>query len=105
MLATDIDLHDMSRCSSFEACQPRPVWNFVGAGIFGFLINLPVASYFGTGTLLNLNHGHAAMMGVFGMLAVALVVFSVRHVSTEEEWRRLERRAIWCSFSLACCLR
>jgi nitric oxide reductase subunit B len=30
-------------------------------------------------------------MGVFGMLAVALVVFSVRHVSTEEEWSRLEK--------------
>jgi nitric oxide reductase subunit B len=74
------------------------VWNFVGAGIFGFLINLPVVSYFETGTLLTVNHGHAAMMGVFGMLAVALVVFSVRHVSTEDEWSRLEKHfkvAFW----------
>jgi nitric oxide reductase subunit B len=65
-------------------------WNFVGAGIFGFLINLPIVSYFEVGTLLTVNHGHAAMMGVFGMLAIALMVFSVRHVSTETQWKRLE---------------
>ena len=65
-------------------------WNFVGAGIFGFLINLPIVSYFEVGTVLTVNHGHAAMMGVFGMLAIALLVFSVRHVSIEREWNRLE---------------
>ena len=27
------------------------VWNFVGAGIFGFLINLPIVSYFEVGTI------------------------------------------------------
>jgi nitric oxide reductase subunit B len=64
-------------------------WNFVGAGIFGFLINLPIVSYFEVGTIFTVNHGHAAMMGVFGMLAIALLVFSVRHVSTESEWDRL----------------
>jgi nitric oxide reductase subunit B len=32
-------------------------WNFVGAGIFGFLINMPVVSYFEAGTILTLNHG------------------------------------------------
>lgn len=61
-------------------------WNFVGAGVFGFLINLPIVSYFEAGTLLTPNHGHAAMMGVFGMLAVALTVFGLRHVSTREQW-------------------
>ena len=50
-------------------------WNFVGAGMFGFLINLPIVSYFEVGTILTPNHGHAAMMGVFGMLALALMVF------------------------------
>jgi nitric oxide reductase subunit B len=64
-------------------------WNFVGAGIFGFLINLPIVSYFEVGTMLTVNHGHAAMMGVFGMLAMALMVFSVRHVSSEPEWNRI----------------
>jgi nitric oxide reductase subunit B len=62
-------------------------WNFLGAGIFGFLINLPIVSYFEVGTLLTPNHGHAAMMGVFGMLGVALMVFALREASSEEQWR------------------
>lgn len=66
-------------------------WNFVGAGIFGFLINLPIVSYFEAGTILTPNHGHTAMMGVFGMLAVALLVFALRQVATEEEWGRVEK--------------
>ncbi|HEY5537141.1 MAG TPA: cbb3-type cytochrome c oxidase subunit I, partial [Acetobacterium sp.] len=53
------------------------IWNFVGAGIFGFLINLPVISYYETGTNLTPNHGHAALMGVFGMLGIAFVIFSI----------------------------
>jgi nitric oxide reductase subunit B len=67
------------------------VWNFIGAGIFGFLINLPVISYYEVGTNLTANHGHAAMMGVFGMLAVALVVFALRQLSTDEHWVRVEK--------------
>lgn len=66
-------------------------WNFVGAGVFGFLINLPIVSYFEVGTMLTPNHGHAAMMGVFGMLAVALTVFALRQVSTEEQWECREK--------------
>jgi len=66
-------------------------WNFVGAGIFGFLINLPVVSYFEVGTILTPNHGHAAMVGVFGMLAVALLVFACRQVLAEAQWQRVER--------------
>jgi len=61
-------------------------WNFVGAGIFGFLINMPVVSYFEAGTILTLNHGHAALLGAFGMLAMALVVLGLRHVLTDEQW-------------------
>lgn len=61
-------------------------WNFVGAGIFGFLINMPVVSYFEAGTVLTLNHGHAALLGAFGMLGMALLVLTLRHVLTEEPW-------------------
>jgi nitric oxide reductase subunit B len=67
------------------------VWNFIGAGIFGFLINLPIISYFEVGTLLTPNHGHAAMMGVFGMLGVALMVFVFRQVSSDGEWAHIEK--------------
>jgi nitric oxide reductase subunit B len=72
-------------------------WNFVGAGIFGFLINLPIVSYFETGTLFTPNHGHAAMMGVFGMLAVALMAFVLRETVTDAHWQRLEKY-VKCAF-------
>jgi nitric oxide reductase subunit B len=66
-------------------------WNFVGAGIFGFLINLPIVSYYEVGTMLTPNHGHAALMGVFGMLALALMMFSIRQVLPEVQWKRVEK--------------
>ena len=67
------------------------VWNFIGAGIFGFLINLPVVSYYEVGTNLTANHAHGAMMGVFGMLAVAMLVFVLRQMSSQENWDRTQR--------------
>jgi nitric oxide reductase subunit B len=66
-------------------------WNFVGAGIFGFLINLPIISYFEVGTILTPNHGHAAMMGVFGMFSIAFMVFAIRQVLPEKEWGKVEK--------------
>ena len=66
-------------------------WNFVGAGIFGFLINLPIVSYFEVGTILTPNHGHAALMGAFGMEAMALTVMAFRQVLPDEEWARPEK--------------
>jgi nitric oxide reductase subunit B len=73
-------------------------WNFVGAGVFGFLINLPIVSYFEVGTLLTSNHGHAAMFGVFGMLALAVVVFCLRALADDARWQRVEgsvRTGFW----------
>jgi nitric oxide reductase subunit B len=67
------------------------VWNFVGAGVFGFLINLPIVSYFEMGTTLTPNHGHAAMFGVFGMLALAVLVFCLRALKSDEVWDRSEK--------------
>ena len=66
------------------------VWNFVGAGVFGFLINLPIVSYFEMGTTLTPNHGHAAMFGVFGMLALAVLVFCLRALKSDAVWNRSE---------------
>jgi nitric oxide reductase subunit B len=67
------------------------VWNFVGAGVFGFLINLPIVSYFEIGTGLTANHGHAAMFGVFGMLALGVVLFCLRAIRSDAIWNRAER--------------
>ena len=66
------------------------VWNFVGAGIFGFLINLPVVSYFEIGTTLTTNHGHLAMFGVFGMLALGVVVYCLRALQSDAQWAKVE---------------
>ena len=66
-------------------------WNFLGAGVFGFLINLPVISYFEVGTMLTPNHGHAAMMGVFGMLGLSLMVFALREVLSDKPWGKVEK--------------
>jgi nitric oxide reductase subunit B len=67
------------------------VWNFVGAGVFGFLINLPIVSYFEIGTTLTPNHGHAAMFGVFGMLALAVLVFCLRAMQSDNTWKETEK--------------
>ncbi|MGA2080809.1 MAG: cbb3-type cytochrome c oxidase subunit I [Holophaga sp.] len=67
------------------------VWNFIGAGIFGFLLNLPIVSYFEIGTTLTPNHGHAAMFGVFGMLALAVVMFCLRAAKSDLIWARSEK--------------
>lgn len=63
------------------------IWNFVGAGMFGFLINLPIISYFEIGTNLTPNHGHAAMFGVFGMLALGTTMFCMRAMQDEALWK------------------
>ena len=71
-------------------------WNFVGAGIFGFLINLPIVSYYQIGTALTANHAHAAMMGVYGMLAVGLALFALRYIIKPEKWpERLAKLSFW----------
>ena len=54
-------------------------WNFLGAGIFGFLINLPIVSYYEIGTQFTANHAHAALMGVYGMLAIGFFMFVARY--------------------------
>jgi nitric oxide reductase subunit B len=71
-------------------------WNFLGAGVFGFLINLPVVSYYEIGTNLTANHGHTAMMGVYGMLAVGLLLFCLRYLMREDRWSdRAAKLSFW----------
>jgi nitric oxide reductase subunit B len=71
-------------------------WNFLGAGVFGFLINLPVVSFYEIGTHLTANHAHASMMGVYGNLAVALMVFCLRYLLRPEDWNeRMVAFSFW----------
>lgn len=71
-------------------------WNFMGAGVLGFMINLPIVNYYEHGTYLTVNHGHAALMGVYGNLALAVMVFCARFLVPTERWNgRLLRAAFW----------
>ena len=71
-------------------------WNFVGAGIFGFLVNLPIVSYYEIGTALTANHAHGAMMGVYGMLAVGLSMFALRYLIPADKWpEKLAKLSFW----------
>ncbi len=72
-------------------------WNLVGAGIFGFLINPPIVLYFIQGINTTPIHAHTALFGVYGMLAISLMLFSVRHIVTRESWSdKLLKRSFWC---------
>lgn len=71
-------------------------WNFFGAGVMGFIINLPIVNYYQHGTYLTVNHGHAALMGVYGNLAVAAMLFCGRWNVDPAGWNpRLLRIVFW----------
>lgn len=72
------------------------VWNFVGGGLFGFMINLPIVSYYEHATYLTSNHGHTALFGVYGMLAIALILFSWRGLVEDRHWNdRILALSFW----------
>lgn len=71
-------------------------WNFLGAGVFGFLVNLPIVSYYQIGTSLTANHAHGSMMGVYGMMAVGLALFALRYIIPPQRWpEKLARLSFW----------
>jgi nitric oxide reductase subunit B len=69
-------------------------WNFVGAGVLGFFINLPLVNYYEHGTYLTVGHAHAAMFGAFGFLAVGMATYMLRISTRDWSGRRL-RWAFW----------
>lgn len=69
-------------------------WNLVGAGIFGFLINPPIALYYMQGLNTTPVHGHTALFGVYGMLGIGLMLFVLRDMNKQKVWN--ER---WVKFS------
>jgi nitric oxide reductase subunit B len=62
-------------------------WNLVGAGLFGFMINPPIALYYMQGLNTTPLHGHAALFGVYGMLGIGLMLFCLRAMQPEQPWR------------------
>jgi nitric oxide reductase subunit B len=71
-------------------------WNFLGAGVFGLIINLPIINYYEHGTYLTVNHGHAALMGVYGNLSLAVLLFCCRYLIRPHKWNdRIVRTMFW----------
>ena len=62
-------------------------WNLVGAGLFGFMINPPIALYYMQGLNTTPLHAHAALFGVYGMLGIGLMLFSLRALDPVTPWK------------------
>jgi nitric oxide reductase subunit B len=71
-------------------------WNLVGAGLFGFMINPPIALYYMQGLNTTPVHGHTALFGVYGMLGMGLVLFTVKSLRPNLVWpERLLKVSFW----------
>ena len=71
-------------------------WNLVGAGIFGFMINPPIALYYMQGLNTTAVHAHGALYGVYGTLGLALLLFCMRAIEPERKWNtKLLSFAFW----------
>jgi nitric oxide reductase subunit B len=70
-------------------------WNLVGAGIFGFLINPPIALYYIQGLNTTPVHSHTALFGVYGFLGMGLMLFCLRALNVRAHWRE---GSLWVAF-------
>ncbi len=71
-------------------------WNLVGAGLFGFFINPPIALYYMQGLNTTPVHGHTALFGVYGILGIGLMLFCLRGLTGHRVWKfKMLRFAFW----------
>ena len=71
-------------------------WNMLGAGVFGFLLNPPIALYYMQGLNITANHAHAALFGVYGMLGIGLMLFCMRGLTDIAQWnQKLLKISFW----------
>ncbi|MCH8963944.1 MAG: nitric-oxide reductase large subunit [Planctomycetes bacterium] len=71
-------------------------WNLVGAGLFGFLINPPIALYYMQGLNTTAVHAHTALFGVYGMLGIGLMLFCFKGAAAHQVWHtRMLSFAFW----------
>ena len=57
------------------------ILELIGAGIFGFMINPPIALFYMQGLNTTPVHGHTALSGVYGMLGIGLTLFVLKGLS------------------------
>ncbi|WP_282143108.1 nitric-oxide reductase large subunit [Cellulophaga baltica] len=70
-------------------------WNMVGAGVFGFLINPPIALYYIQGLNTTAVHAHTALFGVYGLLGMGFIIICLRFYS-DRVWNSVKlKRAFW----------
>ena len=79
-------------------------WNLVGAGLFGFLINTPLALYYMQGLNLTALHGHTALFGVYGMLGLGLMLFCLRGLKPDVQWNNGTLAAAFWSLNIGLAL-
>ncbi|PAL22289.1 nitric-oxide reductase large subunit [Sphingopyxis sp. GW247-27LB] len=71
-------------------------WNMLGAGVFGFMINTPVALFYLQGLNTTAVHAHAALFGVYGFLALGFTLLVLRYIRPEIAFNeRLMRLGFW----------
>jgi nitric oxide reductase subunit B len=71
-------------------------WNLVGAGIFGFMINPPIALFYMQGLNTTAVHAHGALYGVYGTLGLGLMLFCLRAIEPQRIWNeKLLSFAFW----------
>jgi len=75
-------------------------WNFLGAGVFGFIINPPIALYYVQGLNTTPLHGHTALFGVYGMLGIGLMLFVLRSLYRQEIWNEKLMKFIFWSTNI-----
>lgn len=72
------------------------LWNALGAGALGFLINAPAINFFEHGTQWTSAHAHASMAGVYGFFSIAIMLFAMRHLTKPEFWTaKVEKWVKW----------
>lgn len=71
-------------------------WNLVGAGVFGFLINMPVSLFYIQGLNTTAVHAHTALFGVYGFLSLGFVFLIARYIRPEFEFNdKLMKFGFW----------
>ncbi|MBL4671785.1 MAG: nitric-oxide reductase large subunit [Arenicella sp.] len=75
-------------------------WNFIGAGLLGFLINPPLALYYMQGLNTTATHAHAALFGVYGMLGIGLMLFCLRGLTEHKVWNEKWLKLSFWSFNI-----
>lgn len=71
-------------------------WNLVGAGVFGFLINMPVSLFYIQGLNTTAVHAHTALFGVYGFLSLGFVFLIARYIRPEIEFNdKLMKFGFW----------